>query len=339
MFKKYHSIPYIYKSESSWVSNNTRKFEEAREKNENYHVQHKYDGCNLQIIFTKVEVADKLDKLLNGDWDVTVNFASRNKLLGDTDTFNGYKDVVNMPYMREAIENIKKYLLESCCVNGLHLYGELHGPEINRRIKYFEPRDTDKNENRLVFFDVVRVFDPLYKPCYIYELANPEWFYRWAALVKLPVVENFFVGKFNECINFDISGIKTECGDIIEGVVLKPSASVPIEKIVHFKKINPEFYEVRDVKSKKINPEFYGLRVEKNKTKVSNIDEYLEETAITNRIIAVMSKQTYTRENLPQLKKDVVDDLLEDFGAKYPSDEVCKSTVYRAVTKRLVHMI
>jgi hypothetical protein len=103
--------------------------------NEKYIVEHKYDGSNFQVIFTKNSTEPP-------------TFASRNQILTDSDKFFNYKQVVKSPKYKEMFDKVQLYLNSNANIETINLFGELYG-QVQDRVKYFDAR-----ENRIIFFDV-----------------------------------------------------------------------------------------------------------------------------------------------------------------------------------------
>ena len=154
-------------------------------------IQHKYDGSNFQILFTKND---------------NIQYASRNKMLTGDEKFFGYKKI--LPKINEnVLQKVQDYLNKSSEFRTINLFGELYGSPVNKRIKYEEDC-----ELRIKFFDVY--FNNV--------IQSPKFFYEWTKAIGIP--EDLIVETMTKCpvtledaLKFNTKSVKTKCDDIIEG--------------------------------------------------------------------------------------------------------------------------
>ena len=285
-FLTYRSIP---------NQHNEKEIKDFFEKNPDYAtkqyiVEHKYDGSNFQVILTKEYIDENSIPI------VKIEYASRNCVLGPSDSFNNYKGILSEDIHKKALENIKNYLIESN-LNSINLFGEIFG-NVQKRIKY----DLD-GKNKILYFDVV--FDGMYQ--------NTKLFFDWAKKMGLPVVESFMIGTFEDCLNFDLNKCKTEAGDLIEGVVIKPYADENT-KPFYLKKKMPGFEEIVVQKSVKIpkskceNDSKFKAFYDKY-PEIINFSNYLN----PNRAMSAFSKRPWTKKELPSLANEIINDAFKDF--------------------------
>jgi hypothetical protein len=259
--------------------------------NETFIVQHKYDGSNFQIIFEK-----------NSD---KRTFASRNCVLEEKVKFNDFQTILKRDKYKILIDNVQKYLNESDNLNQINLYGELYGKVFNR-VRYSE-----KAENQIIFFDAL--FD--------LKLLPQQSFIEWSQKMEIPIVETFFIGKFSDCVKFDVSKIKTSFGDLIEGVVIKTydKTLVHDDNIFYFKIKNDEFCEkmsqkeVKSPKEEKTNVltdnEFFKSLKENDKTMLLEFQCYIN----ANRLKSVFSKKAWLKNEIQILANELLKDAHIDF--------------------------
>ncbi|RMZ96388.1 RNA Rnl2 family [Brachionus plicatilis] len=294
---------YHYFGRSIPNKHNEKEISEFLEKNPDYAtkqyiVEHKYDGSNFQIIFTKEQGGDN-------ESIVKTQFASRNCILGPGDSFNSYKTILSEEKHKKALENVKNYFIESN-FESINLFGEIFG-NVQKRIKY----DLDE-KNKILYFDVV--FDGMYQ--------NAKFFINWAKKMDLPIVESFMIGSFEECLNFDLNVCKTEAGDCIEGVVIKPYDD-ETTKPFYIKKKMPGFEEIVVKKTEK-NPKTKSEKDVKLKAmfeqypELENFSNYLN----PNRAMSAFSKRPWTKKELPALANEIINDAFKDFKIDYETTKL-----------------
>lgn len=259
-----------------------------------YIVQHKYDGSNFQIIFIKETDED------NSTCEIKIQYASRNCILEPGNSFNNFRAILDEEIHHKAIENIKNYLKESN-IQTINLFGEIYG-NVQKRIKY----DLD-GKNKILYFDLV--LDGVYQ--------NAKFFIEWAKKMGLPIVECFMTGSFEECLNFDLDTCKTEAGDCIEGVVIKPYDDENT-KPFYVKKKMKGFEEIIVKKTEKNSK----TQSEKDSKCKAFIDQYPELEFFPNylnqnRAISAYSKRPWTKKELPALANEMINDAFKDFKIDY----------------------
>lgn len=259
--------------------------------------QHKYDGSNFQVIFVKIQNQDSTE--------IDIQFASRNCLLEDGNNFNNYKEILKEQIHKNALENVKKFFVESK-YERINLFGEIYG-KVQNRIKY----DSD-NKNKILYFDVA--FDDMYQ--------NTKFFIDWSKKMELPIVEHFMIGTFEECLGLDLTKCKTQTGDQIEGVVIKPYDDETTEPF--YVKLKSEGFE--EVMAKK--PEKAPKMENDKKTKFKALfDQYpeletFESYLNPNRAKSAFSKKSWVKKEQPQLANEIITDALKDFQIDFEDSKL-----------------
>lgn len=301
-FIKYNSIVSLKQNHT----NNLDKVDDIT-KNTIHVCQHKYDGSNFQIIFVK--------ETIGKEQVVRRAYASRNVYLGDND-FNGYKEILaNNVELKTALNNIECFLENSPNIKQINLYGEIYGQRVIRRIRY-----ENDNFTRLVFFNVL--FDGVYK--------DVKFFTEWTSKMNLPIVETFFTGTFEECLCINLNDYKTNAGDIIEGVVVKPyqcKNDNDNNNGTYYKIKNEKFIEIEKVKIKK--------KLNHKQKDFTNFSKYLN----LNRILNVHSKQNWHNEHIFTFVDAILCDALKDYNKDYVESNHLSIDETRVFTKKLLEMI
>ena len=267
-----------------------------------YVAQHKYDGSNFQIMFTKF------------DDFIKINFASRNKILTEEQDFNQHRSITTDAVHEEFFENIKKFL-KSSKYTTINLYGEIYG-HVFKRIKYIEPLE----RNKIKYFDVV--FDGG-------KYENAKFFMNWANQMKIPTVETFFQGSLEECINFDFNGKKTPFGDDIEGVVIKP---YDFDNGIYFKKKRIGFEEIGTCKNK-IDP----ARADDFARIMFDLNEFNNNYLTKNRANCVLSKEPLTY--VSKMINQFLNDALEEFKCNYKDTALSFDLLKKIFSKKAYRII
>lgn len=266
-------------------------------------VQHKYDGCNFQIIFSK-QTTDTTTPPPPPPPSINIQYASRNRLLDSNEKFYNYMATVEK--YKETIDNVAQYLSNSNLTT-INLYGEMYG-HVLKRIKY---NNLDESTNNLIFFDVL--FDNV-KQC-------PKLFIEWANKLKIPIVETLLIDSFVECSKFDVENFVSDRCDMIEGIVIK---SFDSDVVYSVKKKAIKFMETANVKqNKKSN----------DSTKKNNdpILEIFSQYLTVNRIQNVFGKQSWTVNEKPRFVENVLYDAFIEIEKKVRNDKKCRSKIYSIV--------
>jgi hypothetical protein len=303
-FIKYSSIDTYATAEG----NRLRGSEPSR-KHHQFIVQHKYDGCNFQIIFEKASKYDAADSSSSSSVIKPIQFASRNRILDEHEEFNDYQTLVAKAYVKRVIENVTRYFIDSPHLTSINLYGELYG-KVCKRVSYFAPSD-DKSgvENELIFFDVK--FNQVLK--------NVKFFLEWAKEMEMPAVETYLIGTFEECVAVDVTQYKTVTGDHIEGVVIKVFSCPDEEsKSLRLKIKMKGFEEIRQ-KNKDKPPKERVVKYSASKVnctdevraELDELDLYLNK----NRMISVFSKRPWKSEERFVFANEVLADAFDEFKA------------------------
>lgn len=172
----------------TYVNNSVKNHPELAK--ELFVVQHKYDGSNFQVLFSKNE---------------PVKFASRNEMLNEEKKFFGWKNII--PRVEADVLKKVQNFLDKSDLKTINLFGELYGSAVNKRIMYEE-----NSVLNLKLFDVY--FNGI--------VQSPKFFYEWTEKLEIPKV--FLVETMTDepvtlqaALEFDTESVKTKCGDIIEG--------------------------------------------------------------------------------------------------------------------------
>lgn len=263
-----------------------------------YIAQQKYDGSNFQIIFEKTETGT-----------VSIKYASRNRLLEDSENFNNHKAVVQKDVYAKMLENIRKFLESRADLDSINLHGEIYG-QVFRRVNYYAPGENTK-ENKLVFFDVK--FNE--KPQQI------KYFVEWAKEMEIPVAEIYLIGTFDECMAVPVNTFKSVGGDQIEGVVIKPYELIDENLARFYLKKKVEGFEEKNMKSgeKEVKqpaadkPKYGNLKCsDEQKKELEKYEEYLN----ANRAISALSKRPWSMADLAVLANEVLADAFKDFKSE-----------------------
>lgn len=280
--------------------------------------QQKFDGANFQIIFDKPDDFDKFDD------DIKVQFASRNILLAENDKFHDFRQIIKCDPYFSIIKNIKRYLSDRPLMTSINLYGEIYG-KVFKRVNYFEPHEQAKN--KIIFFDVS--FNGTFQ--------SPPFFEHWLHDMmpclepSRPCVEIFFTGSFEECMNIDVTELKTIYGSQIEGIVIKPYDVGDLDRIEQFfiKKKNEGFQEIGKESKSNEKPQ-----LNENADVQKEFSKYLN----WNRILCVASKESQTKFSTLKLTCLVLLDAIEDFTTDFPTvpfDDAIKISAQTDVEKNV----
>lgn len=244
-------------------------------------VQHKYDGANFQVIFSKNST--------------DIKFASRNQVLNENSNFFNYKKIISLDYYQDIFKRIQDYLNNSKYIESINLFGELIGDHINKRVKY-----GTQSEYGLIFFDVY----------FNTTLQSPKTFTLWADNLALPRVETYMIEKLDACLKYPLSIVKTQTGDQIEGIVIKPyEKEYQIEDVCFFIKIkNEKFEEINEDKNE-------NVRVYDDKSRqIVDFKSYIS----VNRVLSTFGKQEWNKKEISRLVHEVIIDAFNDFKLNFP---------------------
>lgn len=276
--------------------------------------EHKIDGSNFQIIF---EYDEK--NVLN------VKYASRNLVL-DKDTKN-FSFEASVRDQEGVIERIKSYILADKNITQLNLYGELYGClRCANRVKYFDPTPP---HDKLKFFEIKINGTSL----------TVEKFYNLCEQLDIPKVECIGVMELREALKIDLYDPNlisrlTQGSKYIEGIVIK-CFDKPLFAPIKIK--TPEFCEYergKDVAAQKKEP------CPPSATLV--YEQQLRNYVTENRIINVLSKQPYSKKDIPLICTHVIEDALQDFHKNNESTRetiTMKSCVFKEAKQQVFHLI
>ena len=285
MFKKYQSIENHYQNKHiKFFLNMYPELEEA-----GYIAEEKLDGANISICINE---------------DNLVRWGKRSSLLDDEQNFMGLENI--KPHYNSLINALirekNKYNYKE-----LQIFGELHGPGIQKRINYGD-------KLQIKFFDmrVIEGEDSFYH--------DPLTFYIVMSDMRMEhhlVKRWMFFKNLEDALNMD-TRIKNEYDSLIEGVVIKPYYNnyySPVGERFVLKKKNEEFLESKKSKTPKKKKE-YSEEVEKLETEFNSLIN-------KNRVLSVFSKEGEI-ENPNQIGdyiKMVLSDAKEDFFKEHSLPE------------------
>ena len=163
-------------------------------------IEHKIDGSNFQVIFTKT------------DTEVLVGFASRHRMLFNNDKLFKYKETFGLPKYSDMLDRVSKWLKASD-YSELRLFGELYGLT-QKRIKY-TPQPPQVN----LWKAFALMFDN--------KFTCPKEFYSFCDLLNIDRVECVKITSLKEAVETNLEDpalIKqlVPFDNSIEGVVIKP---------------------------------------------------------------------------------------------------------------------
>ncbi len=235
--------------------------------------QQKYDGSNLGIEITE---------------DNKVNFYSRNQQINDKSSFYGLEKAlfnINFNFLSETIIKWKSNNPE---IKTVHLFGELYGPGIQKRIHY-------GTEKRIKFFDVF----------FNRKIQTPFYFREWMKQLNFSdvLVEYFLIGTLEELLN-GLDQCKKIAKNSIEGIVIKTYEQIFWNINGHPFRLKLKVEGFEDMHSKNISLTHKKQETSENER---NIIDYITE----NRIQDCKGKQPWT--NSGDLVKLVVQDAYDDF--------------------------
>jgi Rnl2 family RNA ligase len=237
MFIKFPSIDNHYQEGSTkkWV----QRFPELPLSK--FIITEKLDGSNLQVIITKDEV----------------QCASRRQMLSISDSFFDYQRTVLVD-CKTQIEALQRYIVENNeGVEQIHIYGEIFGEGVQKRIHYmkgkkFLPFEVRLNEKLLSIKEALDLFQSL-------EIG--DW---WVPILKI-------ADSLDEALQTEVSDVLTLVeGEVqkdlnrnIEGVVIAPYDNLFAfdnyeqdvfmgESVFRLKKKCKEFNDKMKVKTKEI---------------------------------------------------------------------------------------
>lgn len=164
-------------------------------------VEHKLDGANFQIIFTKTKNTD----------EILVHYGSRNMLIFENQKFVNFGATFKLEKYSSMIERIKMWLKKSDNME-FRIFGELYGISQNR-IKYFSPP---------LPHNMWKAFGLMLDQKFV----SPKKFYSICDELNIDRVECIKITNFAEAIQIDLYNkelIKSlvPYDEIIEGVVIK----------------------------------------------------------------------------------------------------------------------
>ena len=169
-------------------------------KSESFILTEKVDGSNFQVIITQD----------------TFQFATRTRILAEDESFYNWQEVVKSTY-EEQFSKIQNYLIDEGH-SSIHLYGELFGDGIQRRINYIKNKDFKLFEMRLN----ESLLSIKEARSLLTEIFDDEFTNNWWVPV-LAITDNL-----DEAMSFQIEDINTSIGEEldgnrkIEGVVIAP---------------------------------------------------------------------------------------------------------------------
>ena len=294
MFQKFSKIKHDYdgKNINAWV----KKFPELMD--QAFVITEKIDGANFQIMFDE-----------NGER----TYASRNKSLVIDEAFFNWQQVLLQGDCLENLESISELFKNDPDILSLHLYGELFGEGIQKRIdygegKHFLPFSMKINGSSISHADMTGLLSA--SGC-------PEW--------KAPVLA--VVDSLDEALAFEVEEVETKIGEgkgnrQIEGIVIESYETaytfenVDGESVFRLKKKSKGFCDQAKVKHKLPKEEFEGGPMWAV-LKLSFIGYFTE-----NRLNDLFSKEGPI-ESMDQIGKYIplfVKDVREDFLSEHQEE-------------------
>lgn len=256
-----------------------------------YVATEKLDGANFQIVVDK---------------DGELSYFRRTGELSLDEKFYDFQSAVKDKEIVGLIEKVKEHFIFDE-YDKVHLFGELYGGGINRRIPYLE-----KGEVKIKFFDIFLTGENAYKRIFSFnELIN--LFDRFGYLnLLVPVIK---IGTWEEVWGIDVESLKSVVSykedAISEGVVIKPLTKVILDYYgspVYVKKKSKAFEEISSIKKEREPKEVHPLE--------EMFGTYINE----NRVLSYFSKEGRIKyyDQIGLYIKPILDDAWEDFVEDYP---------------------
>ena len=253
--------------------------------------QHKIINKETFIALEKIDGAN-FSIYINGSGSGSgsgseIFFASRNRILANTDDFFKYHEIKNNLelYSKNVFLKINRPII---------IYGELIGPHINKRIFY-------SNNINYIVYDIFLIDEKKFVSRNNFEL----YMYK-SGFNVLPILYSGYMHeitsrdtKFNSTIPLLLKEQCQSTENMCEGIVIKPETDLMFDGIRPIiKTINSQFKDINCFKLKNNSP---------HKRHVREIFNYLIND---NRIHNVMSK--YDNINAEELVDAVADDIISD---------------------------
>lgn len=279
-----------------------------------YVATEKIDGANFQIVIDK-----------NGE----VSYFRRTDKLSLDEKFYDFQSAIKDKDILKLIEKVKGHFIFDE-YDEVHLFGELYGGGINRRIPYVE-----KNEVKIKFFDIFLTGEGYKRVFSFYEITNLFKRFELSHLL-VPVVK---IGSWEEIWGIDVENLKSLVSykedAISEGIVIKPLNMVVLDYYgspVYVKKKSKTFEEISPTK-KMDQKEVHPLE----KVFLSYVNE--------NRVLSFFTKEGRIKyyDQIGLYIKPILDDAWEDFLADYPDAFLDKKKIIgksgKEVAKILKNML
>ena len=138
----------------------------------------------------------------------------------------------------------------------------------------------------------------------------------------LPIVEHFLIGTFEECLGLDLKKCKTQTGDQIEGVVIKPYDDEITKPF--YVKLKSEGFEEIVVKKPEKGPKMENDKKTKFKSlfeqhpELETFENYLN----PNRAKSAFSKKSWVKKEQAQLANEILIDALKDFKIDFEESKL-----------------
>lgn len=281
MFIKYPSIENHYREKqiNKFIKDNP----DVDFNNVCFVIMEKLDGTNIQFIFKPEQ---------------EMRVASRNQLTS-FEFYNVGKAIEDEPKMKELFDYVKEYSNKNDVT--IHIYGELFGQGIQKRIDYGKPKfrifDMRINGEFLSFDEMISFFKKL----------SNHFHYRQFCVPIVVIVDGI-----KNALNFDIENVKSFYNkkEIVEGVVIKPffeELENRLGKRLIIKKKSEKFQEFmkQGPKKEKVKPS----------KDVKEWHKSFEQYINKNRVLSLISKEgpIDSKEKIGKYIGMIIQDAREDF--------------------------
>lgn len=251
-----------------------------------YVATEKVDGANFQIKISKDEIT----------------YYKRNSSLSSSSNFFNFQSAIEKDDVVDLVDKIKNDIKG---YDNIHLFGELYGSGINKRIPYFE-----KNEVRLTFFDVVYTNDSGEKEHLSFSDIE-KLFAKYGHIdLLVPVIKK---GSWDEMMEINVEELNSKLtykDSVSEGIVIRGYDTVILSDDgtpVYLKRKSVAFDEMRP------------QRKYKGEDKHPMVDTFLSYVN-KNRVLSYFSKEGEIDDirKMGDYIKGIVSDAWEDFYDDYP---------------------
>ena len=210
-------------------------------------VSEKLDGSNMQVCITADDI----------------KFASRNRTLGDDESFFDYHSVLlNNSATHQILKDFQEHLKHQPDIDNIYIYGEIYGVGVQKRIDYGDNKDFKAFEMR-INGDLISIGEALDLMDYL-NITRDFWvpiLGIFDTFAEAYAFETAVIGEDGEAVAIDTTIAIGNLGDGsyrgIEGVVIAPYDRVFAydnleggQSVFRMKKKNKEFNDKMSVKTK-----------------------------------------------------------------------------------------